>query len=211
VCTRFGGVCLLLRDLEELEWTAWTSGWPSASAGRPETILKWLTVALCAGRDRSLAVFEDQAWRRLLGIAANATFTDVAFWLRDVGAARRGAFVRQVATVGAPPLALDERRWFAFPRRAGITMAWAETLAPIAGVVLRRFARRLPGFAHSTPDYLWRNFLAFDAAVEDELERVLVRCGRPPLHLVLTLTGMTRGLVAGCDASGRPILVFPAD
>ena len=77
--------------------------------------------------------------------------------------------------------------------------------------MLRSFARRLPGFSGSSPEHLWRNFLDFHAAVDMEDERVVVRCGRPPLHLVLSITGMTRGLLTGSDASGRPILLFPLE
>jgi hypothetical protein len=84
-------------------------------------------------------------------------------------------------------------------------------LASLGRLAYTGFARRLPGFAKSSVDYLWRNFLDIDAVVEPEEDRVVVRCGRAPLHLVLALTGMTRGLVAGTDARGRPILVFSRD
>jgi hypothetical protein len=81
-------------------------------------------------------------------------------------------------------------------------------LGSLARVVYTGFARRLPGFARSSVEYLWRNFLPIDATVDGEQDRVVIRCGRAPLHLVLALTGMTRGLVAGTDVRGRPILVF---
>lgn len=58
--------------------------------------------------------------------------------------------------------------------------------------VMRAFAWRLPGFAHSGLPYLHRNFLDFAGSVEIEPARRVVRLGRPPLHLVLSLTGMTR-------------------
>jgi hypothetical protein len=81
-------------------------------------------------------------------------------------------------------------------------------LASLARVIYNGFARRLPGFAKSSVEYLWRNFLAIDAVVDLEPDRVVVQIGRAPLHLILALTGMTRGLVAGTDVRGRPILVF---
>src|SRR5262249_46254555 len=101
-----------------------------------------------------------------------------------------------------------DRSWLSLP---GVGAAWRRVLARAARLVLRRFARRLPGFGESTPPHLWRNFLAFDAVIENEDARVVVRCGRPPLHLVLTLTGMTRGLLAGRDPDNRPIFVFPRE
>jgi hypothetical protein len=53
--------------------------------------------------------------------------------------------------------------------------------------------------------------LAFDALREEEEGRVVVRCGRPPLHLLLTLTGMIRGSRVGTDPNGRPLIAFPGD
>jgi hypothetical protein len=203
--TRFGGVSLLLRDVDALPWSAWTAGWPSPSAGTASACMKWLTIALCAGRAQSADVLDDVAWRALLGIPADLTTRDVARWLREVGAGRCRVLARDM-----PPSVLTqpEHAWLRFPRRVGIGASWCQALARIARAVLRGFAHRLPGFADSTADYLWRNFLAFDATIELEDERVVVQCGRPPLHLVLTITGMTRGLVTGLDSLGRPILVF---
>jgi hypothetical protein len=210
--TRFGGVSLLLRDLDERPWDAWTAGWPASAAVAPSILLKWMTAALCLGREQALDVLGDPAWRHLLGIPVDITTLDIARWLRHVGAARRRVLARATAIEASPiVLAEHERAWLTFPRGAGISAPWCGTLARIAHIVLRRFAHRLPGFADSTSDYLWRNFLAFDAAIELEEDGAIVKCGRPPLHLVLTLTGMTRGLMAGRDAYNRPILVFPGD
>jgi hypothetical protein len=57
--------------------------------------------------------------------------------------------------------------------------------------VLRSFATGLPGFALSSLPYLYQNFLDFDAEVE-EGPKWLVRLGKPPLNLILTMTGKTR-------------------
>ena len=100
---------------------------------------------------------------------------------------------------------------FPLTRRTGICRAWCVVLASLALAVYTGFARRLPGFASSSLEYLWRNFLEIDALVEREPDRIIVRCGRAPLHLVLALTGMTRGMAAGCDIGVRPILVFSRD
>jgi hypothetical protein len=59
--------------------------------------------------------------------------------------------------------------------------------------VLRVFAARLPGFAHSSLPYLRQNFLSFGATMEFEASgRSIVRLSRPPLHLILNMTGMNR-------------------
>ncbi|MET1001901.1 MAG: hypothetical protein ABWZ15_08835 [Acidimicrobiia bacterium] len=62
----------------------------------------------------------------------------------------------------------------------------------VAQAIGRELAWRLPGFARSTLPYLAANFLAFDATVEVEQDRYVVAVGDPPLHLVLSLTGMNR-------------------
>ena len=58
--------------------------------------------------------------------------------------------------------------------------------------VMRAFARRLPGFSESSPSYLYDNFLAFPAAVEN---RRICRMGRPPLAALLGFTGTLRGRI----------------
>jgi hypothetical protein len=88
---------------------------------------------------------------------------------------------------------------------------WVATLGLAARAVLVRFASRLPGFAGSGPAYLWRNILGFGATVDYEAGRVIARCERPPLHLLLSITGMIRGSPVGRDALGRPIHIFPAE
>jgi hypothetical protein len=167
--------------------------------------LKWLTLAFCSGPLRADALLFDNVWRDLLGIPPALLPRDVARWLRAVGAERRRALVSSVPVDGVRRV---ERRWLASSRLTGISRNWRAVLAALARLVYTGFAGRLPGFANASVNYLWRNFLDIDATVEPEQDHVLVRCGRAPLHLVLVLTGMTRGLVAGTDPRDRPILVF---
>jgi hypothetical protein len=70
--------------------------------------------------------------------------------------------------------------------------AWQYLLCQAAQQVLRRFARRLPGFALSHLDYLQANFLCLPATVEMRGTQVVAGLGRPPLALMLDLAGMTR-------------------
>jgi hypothetical protein len=213
IATRFGGMVMLLRDLDDLPWDEWTAGWPVPLVGTASGILKWLTVAVCAGGEHARAALSDAALRTVFGIPSAATFDDIGQWLRQVGPGRRLVLASKVAAIGRRPAALAPRKdaWLEFPRSSGVSRPWSQVLTRIARAVLHGFAQRLPGFAGSAPDYLWRNFLAGDATLELDQERIVVRCGRVPLHVVLTLTGMTRGLEAGRDAQGRPILVFPRE
>lgn len=81
-------------------------------------------------------------------------------------------------------------------------------LSVAAQGLLRAFSWRLPGFAASSLPYLYRNFLDFPGSVEEEPERRVVRLGRPPLHLVLNLTGMIRGSYSVSWLDARPLALF---
>jgi hypothetical protein len=59
--------------------------------------------------------------------------------------------------------------------------------------VLRAFAWRLPGFDWSSVDYLYANFLNVSASIQPEPDRWTVRLTRPPLHIVLRMTGGSEG------------------
>jgi len=204
--TKFGGVVLLLRDLNALPWKTWTADWPQPfETVSAETCLKWLTLAACSGKANAAALLGDDVCRDLFGIPRVLPVADVARWLRAVGEEQTQIFSASAAADG---LTRREMRWLGFPRNTGISRKWCTALSSVAWLVYRGFTRRLPGFANSSADYLWRNFLDIDAVVECEQNRVVVRCGRAPLHLVLSLTGMTRGLVASTDHRGRPIQVF---
>jgi hypothetical protein len=62
-------------------------------------------------------------------------------------------------------------------------------LSLVACGTLRAFAARLPGFAWSGAEYLHTNFLDVAAAVLSDDGHWRVRLGRPPLHIVLAMTG----------------------
>ncbi|PYS76797.1 MAG: hypothetical protein DMF66_12790, partial [Acidobacteria bacterium] len=68
--------------------------------------------------------------------------------------------------------------------------------------------RRLPGFATSGLAYLFGNFLDFAGSLEDEEARRVVRVGRPPLNLVLMLTGMNRSSYRLNWLDERPFVLF---
>jgi hypothetical protein len=213
MATPFGGLLLLLRDLDAGPWARWTAGWPMRDTLAPAALLKWLIVIACAGRVRAAEAARDPVLRAFFGIPSDLTMAGAAKWLRLAGAVRREGLARQLAELDDSAVARSRaaRLWLTMPRASGVSAVWSITLASAANAVLEGFARRLPGFAESTPEHLWRNFLDFEAMAELEPDRVVVRCGRPPLHLVLTLTGMTRGLLAGHDAGGRPWLLFARD
>jgi hypothetical protein len=79
------------------------------------------------------------------------------------------------------------------------------TLSLLAHAVLRAFAWRLPGFARSSADYLYKNFLDVTATIEPEADRWLVRLTRPPLQIVLTMTGAAQDSYRICWLNERRV------
>jgi hypothetical protein len=125
-------------------------------------------------------------------------------WLTDVHAVSGGIHERFLAggfSIDTDPL---RGHWLTLDYApASISTGYpdVEYLAPedsqadrclclIAHAVLRNFAWRLPGFAGSSLPHLWTNFLDLQARVQKFDDRRIVRLSRPPLHVVLTMTGM---------------------
>jgi hypothetical protein len=81
---------------------------------------------------------------------------------------------------------LDHFSLQALGHRARFDLVW--TL--VARAVLRTFAGRLSGFAWSSPDFLFRNFLAGESMVRVSDRAIEVELPAVPLQLVLRLAGV---------------------
>lgn len=110
------------------------------------------------------------------------------------------------------------RDLFAIPPSADMAGVWATALeadrsAVVAAAeqILGRFARRLPGFAASPPEHLRRNFLDACASVEREPSRIVVRLARPPLHVLLSMTGLMRRTYTLPWLADVPVELFPQE
>jgi len=79
----------------------------------------------------------------------------------------------------------------------------------IARVALKQFARRLMGFQSSSPDHLCRNFLEGLGTVHDRPERIEVELPRPPLYMVLQLSGLARQTYTVPWLEGREVCLLP--
>jgi hypothetical protein len=82
-------------------------------------------------------------------------------------------------------------------------------LSVAAQGVLRLFACKLPGFARSSFNHLYSNFLSCCAAVEEKADQRVVFLARPPLHLVLAMSGLNRCSYHLSWLDGRPCAIFP--
>jgi hypothetical protein len=96
----------------------------------------------------------------------------------------------------------------ALPAAYGIDRALDATLTIAAQHVMRSFAYRLSGFAASNLPYIWHNFLDSRATFEEDAERRIIRLGRPPLHLIFSMTAMMRQTFRVGWLDGRPFDLF---
>jgi len=210
--TPYGGVFFLLPQLDELPLEDWLESWPAPAGAAPGSAMRLLVAAKCLGAGSAQVAFHDAVLRALLHIGPDFTLASAGAWLRRVGPERRRSLLR-AAKAEAKMERVDlrspaeERARLAFPPHVRIARAWDDALYAIAQLALRRFARRLPGFARSGFVHLHRNFLDAVATLEAEFERLVARVARPPLYLVLNLTGMTRTSYT-IRGEPRPIAVF---
>jgi hypothetical protein len=105
----------------------------------------------------------------------------------------------------------DELEFLTLPASFKIARPLDLVLSIAAQHLLRGIAWRLPGFARSNLPYLSRNFLDFSASIEEEPARRVVRMGRPPLHLILNMTGMTRQSYRLSWLDERPFALFQGE
>lgn len=73
--------------------------------------------------------------------------------------------------------------------------------------LLRAFARRLMGFAWSSPDYLYRNFLAGDSEITMTAGRLLVTLPAVPLLTVIRLAGIHHDAFTLPWHESRPVTI----
>jgi hypothetical protein len=208
--TRFGGALLLLPFLDALPLDALAGNWPPLHGVGAPRMLRWLVLLKCLGRPHMDAVLHDPALRDLFGIAPQIGWPQTAAWLGALGRTPRRELARLLRPrtrwgVGAPAADLA---YLALPRSAGIDPLWQRALTVAARRVMREFAALLPGFEGSRCDYLYRNFLDLAATLEYEPVRIVVRLGRPPLHLVLAMTGANRAHLRLDWLDSRPIVLF---
>jgi hypothetical protein len=103
----------------------------------------------------------------------------------------------------------DDLEFLALPPALGVRDALDRTFSVAAQGLLRSFAWKLPGFGRAHLSYLFGNFLDFPASLEDQPARRVVSLGRPPLDLVLNMTGLNRGAYRLGWLDEKPLALFP--
>ena len=198
---RGGGACLLV-DVERGAWLCASASATGESWGVGGSPRAWLERA---SREGSIVLAET-----VFAGAAAAAFPSLRVVELEGDGARalaeeNGAVAEFMAR--RPSLA-DDLRWLSWPGEFQLSRPFAWPLRVAAQGLLRAFARRLTGFAGSGLGYLYANFLDFPASLEEEMTRRVVRVGRPPLNLILSMAGVTRCAYTAGWLDARPFEVF---
>ncbi|MDO9712892.1 hypothetical protein [Paracraurococcus lichenis] len=187
--TPFGGGFLLLRFLDEWRLDAATAGWPAPEGATAAALLRALVLARCTGGARAAAFLLDPLWRDVLGLPPRLGAAAIAAWGRDVRRRHRQALRRDLPPLPRPDAAA--RRFLSVPGGAA-TPRLSALLDRLAFALVQRMAAHLPGLGGSSPAWLARNILAVTARTEQDVEGLTVTLSRPPLDVVLGMTGLAR-------------------
>lgn len=203
--SELGGVFLLacsFRDLEidpALRAAAQTSDDPALCAA----VLRHLLAVRCLGRSRAALAIHDRAIAEFAGLPSHVSLSEMAEILAaaDVNAAL--LIVSEAAidrSAENPEDDFEDRRGDnfdlgeIFPELqldAGRERSWSH----LAWLLLQNFALRLPGFSRSSPEYIFKNFLAGTTQLRVDKNRIEVRLAQSPLSVVLRIAGMYQNLV----------------
>jgi hypothetical protein len=152
----------------------------------------------CGGAVLGSAAARDPAVRDLYGLPPAVRPVAAARWLRSLPAAAAAEIARQARDLAAQAgrsaiLRPGERAALTFAPELAGGCPGERAFVLLAGAVLRTFARRLPGFGRSSAGYLVASFLAAGGRVEATEAAITVSLRRPPLGVVLAMTGLARG------------------
>jgi hypothetical protein len=204
LATPFAGYIVLLDELDALLGNdRMTHALPTidGEAARGEVALAIL--ACVVGQDRTLWLWQDTAWRLILGInpspdtfiaALNETGNPGAAW--EILTERATALGGTAPATGPGRFGIRDDWRYLTPRRPpkGYPKAWRRFFAAAALFLCRRLARRVPGMSGASIAYLRTNLLTAPGHLQPlHPGRFHLHVSRPPLHVLLSLTGMSRG------------------
>ena len=179
--TIHGGLFLLLDALDAV-LPSELAAWPDCvgtEAGMPAArLLRLLVLANGLGPEAAPRILDEPLWRSLFAVPPRLGRRDIAEWS---------------ATLPAPLLA----RWTRELRVAPLP-AWPQAPAAVSRVLgrashalLKRFARRLPGFSDAGPHYLRSNFLCAGARAEYSADSLTATLARAPLDVILAMSTLS--------------------
>lgn len=190
-CTR--GYWIALRDNDE------------SRSGDGAALRHWLDPPAAGARRQLIVLTPDMA--RIAGETVSGVDVRLA---SDLVLGDRGSDPIATTLAGCDRLA-GELDWLALPAALGVPRPLELALAVVAQGLLRDLSGRLPGFARASLPHLWVNFLAVGAQIEHAPQRLIARLARPPLAMVMAMTGIMRSTYGLPWLRATQISLFPAE
>jgi hypothetical protein len=218
--SEFGGVFLLTSAFHDLQIEQAVHAAASNSSESPHSaaILRFLLAVRCLGADRAASAIHDRAVMEFAGMSSAVTLDEMESVLKAADAQSAHAIVEgTMKELYGEELKQEAERhsnYFAignvFPELeldVGDEDAWSR----IATFIMRVFAKRLPGFAKSSPEYLFRNFLAGASQLRVSKNNIEVSMRQCPLSVVLRIAGAYRTLSLPWREGVEVCLLMPPD
>jgi hypothetical protein len=183
---------------------------------RAESLLLFLLAVRCLGRGRAALAIGDPAPRLFAGLDFAPTLSEMAETLAAADSVAAFDMLRENLSEdellttddsGLEYFAIEE----IFPALGAMDGIAALHWSRIARAILRQFARQLIGFAQSSPEYIFQNFLAGTGTIHSFAERIEVRLGASPLEVVLRISGAYRNYSPGWHRGVEIWLRAPSD
>jgi hypothetical protein len=171
--TPFGGILMLFPHLPPLAGARLAN-----TIGEPEGVAALLGLASLWGRAGAARAIDDPMLRATFGVDRRAGLDAFAHWMR----------ASRLPDRPAPPVSAGDDA--GLPAPLGRQRRPAAALVAIGRDALATFARKLPGFSASSLRYLHANLLDVGAQVTEEGETVRAVLERPPLDVLLSISGL---------------------
>lgn len=218
--SELGGVFLLASAFQDLQIdnAMLAAAAPSDDPPRYVAILRFLLAVRCLGAGRAASAIHDRAVMEFAALPGAVTLDEMAHALRESNAQSALAIVndavRELYGHDFNEESYRDLNYFkigsVFPDlklEAEDEAAWSR----IAATILGTFARRLPGFARSSPEYLYRNFIVGTAQLRVGKSAIEVSMGKCPLGVVLKIAGAYRTLALPWREGVEICLLKPPD
>jgi len=203
-------VFLLLPTLLEAPIEAGVCGWPDMDNTPAFCIVRFLLYLRCCGAERAERASSDPLLRDLFFIPPSCSTSDLVAWQQSISEEDIVALHITLAEWGGQGDEISREDLTVPPSLRPSTLL-DSGLTVAAAAIMRSFARRLPGFASSSLPFLYSNFLDISASLDEEAERRVVRLGRPPLAVILSVNGMFRSTYRLRWLDNRPFSLFPQE
>jgi hypothetical protein len=222
--TPFGGIFLLLPIVSDLPIDAATRGWAPCGDTPAESLVRFLVLAKCLGGACLPRMLLDPVAREMVGVDPKLRLQDIIAWYDERSREEHAQFVsatvtwiREARGVNSQPAEQGQeaqrkesnRSYLAFVDPMVESPSAFRAFGFAAYAVLTTFSRKLPGFSQSSFPHLRANFLECAATLEDQDTRRVVQLTRPPLDLILNMTGLSRATYRLPWLDLRSFALFP--